>query len=761
MAQINFPVATAAGQTFEADTGVIYTYVGTPPNGYWSGTFGSDGTDTLDARYIKKEDGGVSQTIKSSGLKINNNNSDTIVLNGDGSAEFAGDVQSGGSPYGSGSVAGARLDAGGAFVARRSSGDVFTGKSTANNGATTSSIAADGSASFAGDVTAQGVITDNGLVKVFLSSGNGGMYVYDSADTTSPNVVINKDGSITANGVITSNRYSNNISMLSVNVSGTTYGYALTDASSNVIAGITTQGDAEFVGTVSTEDYFTADRDTTSASAALYLGFAKGVQKFKVGVDGSGTFAGAVTTEKFINVRNTDSSLGAIYIGNADGNAGRSNIAFEISPSLSSNDATVRVNYDGSATFAGNVTANSFIGDGSGLTNLPSSGAGDLQAVTDAGNTTTNGATFGDRITATTSGRQPDESTLVLNNTNVDGYSIYSQSNGTGTFAVTAAGSVFVGDSNAASQNIVLRASDGSASFAGNVTVGDYQSGTAGKNGFEFRSSGELVQNRNGGDAYTLYNNSATKTVTITAAGAATFAGDVTVKSNVLVKGGNGSGVFIRNKEDTAYTIDLNEDGSASFAGDITVGGDPDQGVNAGVKLLSGGLIQVSRGNNTANVFEGYAQSLSTSPTSSIGTNGSASFAKQVSVPDCAVEDFALQVSYNTAGAYKFGVLGGGTLKIGGNIANASETNITLDVDGSAIFGDNPDISLTSVGAKIFPSGTIRTRSSLNTSAGILFEGFGHNESTPAFKVVADGSATFNGTVTAGTFNIDALPVLV
>ena len=39
MAQINFPVATANGQTFEADNGVIYTYVGTPPNGYWSGTF--------------------------------------------------------------------------------------------------------------------------------------------------------------------------------------------------------------------------------------------------------------------------------------------------------------------------------------------------------------------------------------------------------------------------------------------------------------------------------------------------------------------------------------------------------------------------------------------------------------------------------------------------------------------------------------------------------------------------------------------------
>ena len=53
MAQINFPVATANGQTFEASNGVIYTYVGTPPNGYWSGTFQDQSLQTLDGRYLK------------------------------------------------------------------------------------------------------------------------------------------------------------------------------------------------------------------------------------------------------------------------------------------------------------------------------------------------------------------------------------------------------------------------------------------------------------------------------------------------------------------------------------------------------------------------------------------------------------------------------------------------------------------------------------------------------------------------------------
>ena len=53
MTQINFPVATADGQTFDAPNGVIYTYVGTPPNGYWSGTFQNESLQTLDGRYLK------------------------------------------------------------------------------------------------------------------------------------------------------------------------------------------------------------------------------------------------------------------------------------------------------------------------------------------------------------------------------------------------------------------------------------------------------------------------------------------------------------------------------------------------------------------------------------------------------------------------------------------------------------------------------------------------------------------------------------
>ena len=53
MAQVNFPVATANGQVFTADTGVTYIYVGTPPNGYWSGNTSVENLATLDGRYLQ------------------------------------------------------------------------------------------------------------------------------------------------------------------------------------------------------------------------------------------------------------------------------------------------------------------------------------------------------------------------------------------------------------------------------------------------------------------------------------------------------------------------------------------------------------------------------------------------------------------------------------------------------------------------------------------------------------------------------------
>ncbi len=138
---------------------------------------------------------------------------------------------------------------------------------------------------------------------------------------------------------------------------------------------------------------------------------------------------------------------------------------------------------------------------------------------------------------------------------------------------------------------------DGSITAAGNVTVGDYQSGTAGKNGFQLRSWGELVQNRNGGDAYTLYNNSAAKTVIISADGSTTFGvfpQSTSINGNSLTKfNASSTANIICRKTDSLYntyhafevqdntsavTASITGTGSATFAGvckvDRTVSGD-------------------------------------------------------------------------------------------------------------------------------------------------------------------------------------------
>ena len=52
----------------------------------------------------------------------------------------------------------------------------------------------------------------------------------------------------------------------------------------------------------------------------------------------------------------------------------------------------------GDVDVTGEVTATNFTGNGSGLTNLPST----LQSITDAGNTTTVGANFGGPVSVTT-----------------------------------------------------------------------------------------------------------------------------------------------------------------------------------------------------------------------------------------------------------------------------------------------------------------------------------------------------------------------
>ena len=139
---------------------------------------------------------------------------------------------------------------------------------------------------------------------------------------------------------------------------------------------------------------------------------------------------------------------GSITINNADG----------------SENATFTVNQTGDTTV---TLPAGFSGDYDDLDNKPG-----LQEVTDVGNETTNGATFGGPITV-------DAGVTNENSTYGSGYLIQNRSAGTR--------NLFTGQLNGTETSTIL--ADGSATFAGNVELGDYSGNNS---GVLLYSSGEL-----------------------------------------------------------------------------------------------------------------------------------------------------------------------------------------------------------------------------------------------------------------------------
>ena len=185
-------------------------------------------------------------------------------------------------------------------------------------------------------------------------------------------------------------------------------------------------------------------------------------------------------------------------------------------------------------TITGNLTVNGTIsGDGSGLTNLPAGATNNLQAVTDAGNTTTNGASFADGACSITS----------AGNQQWGGAPFQGQA---GTYA-SISGTVYTcpsSTSNAAfsayevgTTNVSAAIKgDGSALFKGVVQVGgNAVSGTA--NGIYLDKNGVVNITRGDGSSIFLGYKQGTSSPTfavsaagqVTAAGSASFGGDVTV----------------------------------------------------------------------------------------------------------------------------------------------------------------------------------------------------------------------------------------
>ena len=214
-------------------------------------------------------------------------------------------------------------------------------------------------------------------------------------------------------------------------------------------------GDGTFAGTVLSDARYTVGGDPNWENYTLFQGDqvdqSSGNRDTVFSIDGTGaaTFDGELTL-----------------------NTATANVTAFTVHDYSISKTSITFTGAGAGTFAGDVKAVSASGAVGGFRHAQTDGGYYLQD--DAGNSSIalykDGSITAGQTSLTTSGRQQAQAPLVLNNTNVDGYNIYSQSNGTGTFAVTTDGALFLGD--VASPLLSLKGSDGSGTFAGDVVVG-------------------------------------------------------------------------------------------------------------------------------------------------------------------------------------------------------------------------------------------------------------------------------------------------
>ena len=219
--------------------------------------------------------------------------------------------------------------------------------------------------------------------------------------------------------------------------------------------------------------------------------------------------------------------------------------------------------------------------------------------------------------------------------------------------------------------------------------------------------------------------------------------------------------------------ITLNaSDGSATFAGTVVSGGTPDTSNNSnnGTSLNSGKIFtQVPTGFGDTN--EVYGQYYGTASAVSFKANGSATFAGNVRIEGgitaagSQISEFfgtqsdsttAFEIRDNSGANYYYTVTTDGSVWIGnktgtgGNYSTSNNANIQLKADGSATFDGTITISDPVGGSgHIFGDGGGAEHYAISTAAdstAVLKVGKGN---TANATIKADGSATFAGFVKA------------
>ena len=716
MAQINFPVATADGQTFEAPNGVIYTYVGTPPNGYWSGTFQDQSLQTLDGRYLKLDASNdpVTGACDFTGLTTHEAGVDVVnaVINSDGSATFAGgNIELTTNDIIIKNVSGGTPDTNYTAMSRLGSVDMYRSGASPQNDSifrlrtnpagtelTPIEFKGDGSASFAGNVTTSvSGLTGPGFLEM-KKEGNIRQRYDGSQDNTYAhalyslgtnkdelNYILRSTGNIEIGGNLDASRgLSNpNISLRatdgSASFAGTVRAGDNTPDQDNKrkYSAITEEGIAAFYrdSNVSGTKYYGAVKintasgsnpvpytfqESTSTAYSILQVNEDSTSNWRIANNGSATFEGCVRGKASVN---TDAAFRGYY---SDGEIGVALARQMSSPSGqmqtllydTSGSANITLTHqDGSATFAGGIECLNV------FANRPS-----------AGNFAYGTGLDGSRTSAWLA-----DSTLKLGTNSV----------GSG-------------------EKISLNA-DGSGTFAGDVQVGGDPAGGANA-GCDVRANGSLViaGNSEGDSAITIYDagNSSGK-ISLNADGSVEFAGgSCTVASSGRINidraegqqycfttgydgnteqahiSGNGAiyssyGLAVGGPGTTqgAGNAVINADGSAEFAGGVSfsgaTGGIDTSNFGTRIGLRSGGVSSPGLFKTSRDVGSGGDVAVFSGNTGEISLkgDGSARFAGDVaSEAQISAQTFLAESAYSSTltGDSLFSAKGDYTANAGG-----------------------------------------------------------------------------------------------
>ena len=307
-------------------------------NGSVTSTINADGSATFAGQIISGDgtstDGNlvinrIGETNSQKFMRLASAGSEKVAVYADGSATFAGQITAGADAFATANT-GSGLTTTGSVIARRSgTGSVWLGYQT-GTAVQTSTIKADGSATFAGDVTmtssalsGYSKIYKQGLVQVQASYTTTELWRGNNINATQTSV-INADGSatfaggdfaVTASGTVQVKNPTSNADAIQIYSGGSSVTTRLNENGSATFAG----GYGSSGVSITSDGEVRADSQITSnrSSGVCFSAQQGGSQKASISADGTASFNSHITVNGGINTGST-TNYGSVRYGGGE-----------------------------------------------------------------------------------------------------------------------------------------------------------------------------------------------------------------------------------------------------------------------------------------------------------------------------------------------------------------------------------------------------------------------------------------------------------